>query len=125
MCDKKIFWNNILNFIIYNMYNLYLHELFLNFFIWNIKISNIFFNFSGLTWVNLCNPGPNFLTGSTPRSGLITMTPAYMIKSYELKNVQNIQRSPKQKNNKFINFSHNTHLHIMFFPRIWMHGLVY
>jgi hypothetical protein len=83
-----------------------------------LKFQIFFLNFSGLTWVNLCNPGPNFLTESTPRSGLITMTPAYMIKSYELKNVQNIQRSPKQKNNKFINFSHNTHLHIMFFPRI-------
>ena len=39
----KIFWNNFLNFIIYNMYNIYSHGLFLNFFIWNIKISNIFF----------------------------------------------------------------------------------
>jgi len=39
----KTFWNNFLNFIIYNMYSIYLHGLFLNFFIWNIKISNIFF----------------------------------------------------------------------------------
>jgi hypothetical protein len=39
----------LLNFIIYNMYNLYLHVFFLNFLIWNIKILNIFFNFSELT----------------------------------------------------------------------------
>jgi hypothetical protein len=32
MWDKKIFWNNILNLIIYNIYNLYPHGLFLNFF---------------------------------------------------------------------------------------------
>jgi hypothetical protein len=31
------------------MYSLYLHGFFFYFFIWNIKVLNIFFNFSGLT----------------------------------------------------------------------------
>jgi len=33
MWDKKTFWNNFLNFIIYDMHSLYSHELFFNFFI--------------------------------------------------------------------------------------------
>jgi hypothetical protein len=39
------------------MYSLYLHELFLNFFIWNIKILNIFFNFFWLIQVDPGQPG--------------------------------------------------------------------
>jgi len=44
MWDKKIFKNIHLNFIIYNMYSLYPHELLFNFFSYEliIKISNIF-----------------------------------------------------------------------------------
>jgi hypothetical protein len=42
MWDKKPFWNNLLNLIIYNIYSIYPHRLFLNFFIKNIKTSNIF-----------------------------------------------------------------------------------
>jgi len=45
MGNKKLFLNIILNFIIYNMYNLYLHWFFLNFFVWNIKVLNIFLKF--------------------------------------------------------------------------------
>jgi hypothetical protein len=34
-----------LNFIIYNIYSLYLHDVFKKTFIWNIKNLNIFFYF--------------------------------------------------------------------------------
>jgi hypothetical protein len=48
MWDKKPFWNNFLNFIIYNMYSLHSYGLFLNFFMWDIKTLNIYiFIFSG------------------------------------------------------------------------------
>jgi hypothetical protein len=43
MWDKKSFWNNFLNFIIYNMYSLHPYGLFLNLFMWDIKTLNIFF----------------------------------------------------------------------------------
>jgi hypothetical protein len=45
MWDKKIFWSNLLKFIIYNMYNLFPHELFLKFLMWKIK--TLFFLFLG------------------------------------------------------------------------------
>jgi len=35
-------------------------------------------NFFGLTWVDLWNPGPCPLAGSTPRPGLITMIPTWI-----------------------------------------------
>jgi hypothetical protein len=39
------------------MYNLYLHGFFFNFFIWNIKVLNIYFYFSGLTHDPAPEPG--------------------------------------------------------------------
>jgi len=44
----------MLNFIIYNMFSLYLYELFFNFYMWDIKILNIYF--FELFWVD---PKPN------------------------------------------------------------------
>jgi hypothetical protein len=73
MWDKKTFWDNLLNLIVYNIYSLYPHELFLSFFIKNIKTLIFFFNFPDLTRVNPSNPEPDPLAGLTPMSGLITM----------------------------------------------------
>jgi hypothetical protein len=55
------------------MSSLYSYGLFLNFFIWNIKISNIFLNFFILTRVNLYDLKFNFLAKSTLESARITM----------------------------------------------------
>jgi len=62
----------ILYFIFF--YNLHLHALFQDFFMLDIKTSNIFFfYFPGLTQVNLCAPRLDPLAGSTLRLGLIIM----------------------------------------------------
>jgi hypothetical protein len=63
------------------MFSLYSNGSFLNFFIWNIKTSNIFFKISGLTRVIPCNPGPGSLAGSSG-SGMITILEAIATVTY-------------------------------------------
>jgi len=48
----------------YNMYSIYSHGLFFNFFIWNIKTLIFFKKIFKLIQVNLCNPRLSSLTES-------------------------------------------------------------
>jgi hypothetical protein len=66
------------------------------------------FNFSGLTRVNPCNPGPGFLAGSTSKSGLIKMILIDTSYKNKTKKINKKKELKCKKKTKTVNYYYNS-----------------